>query len=103
MTTLPLGPFFSDADLFFRARNSTVMSSSNINTAQSAVTLTLNQRTIIFPRITWILSSFNASSLASGILRWISELEVVVVALEGVQAKHYIWSAPWMGGLASTN
>ncbi|PBK80537.1 hypothetical protein ARMGADRAFT_1020815 [Armillaria gallica] len=88
-TTLPLGPFFSDADLFFRVRNSTMMSSSNINTVRGAIVSTLKQRTITFPRIARILSSFNASSSASGILRWIAELgEEVVVALKGIQVMH---------------
>ncbi|PBK81871.1 hypothetical protein ARMGADRAFT_1143824 [Armillaria gallica] len=90
MTTLPLHPFFSHADLFFRARNSTVMSSSNINTVRSVIVSTLKQRTITFPIIARILSlSFNIPSSVSGILRWIAELEVVVVVLKGIQAKHH--------------
>ncbi|PBK90523.1 hypothetical protein ARMGADRAFT_1014614 [Armillaria gallica] len=68
-TTLPLGPFFSDTDLFFQAWNLTMMSSSNINTVRSAIVSTLKQ--------------------PSGILRWIAELgEEVVVTLKGIQAMH---------------
>ncbi len=78
-----------DAD-FFRARNSAVMSSFNINTARSAnvSTLYLKQRTITFPgianfQLARILSSIDASSSASGLLRWIEELDEDMVALKG--------------------
>ncbi len=54
-TTLPLGPFFSDTDLFFRARNSTVVSSSNINTVHSA-----NRTLLCFPKS--LISSFYPST-----------------------------------------
>ncbi|KAK0194348.1 hypothetical protein F5146DRAFT_998751 [Armillaria mellea] len=57
-------PFFSDADLFFRSRNSIVplRISSSINTSTSS---------------------------ASSILKWIAELEVVVM-LKGIKVKHHL-------------
>ncbi|PBK89324.1 hypothetical protein ARMGADRAFT_1015500 [Armillaria gallica] len=81
-TTLPLGPLFSDADLFFRARNSTVVSSSNINTVRSANVSALKQlpKNRKFSACPDLLIHQHTGSA--------SELEEVVVALKGIQVKH---------------
>ncbi|PBK91989.1 hypothetical protein ARMGADRAFT_1013737 [Armillaria gallica] len=80
-TTLPLGPFFSDADLFFRARNSTVV------TRLSANVSILRQRTIAFPKNRKFRSCPDPPESHPSTHR-IAELEVVVVALKGIQVKH---------------
>ncbi|KAK0229931.1 hypothetical protein EDD85DRAFT_793813 [Armillaria nabsnona] len=84
MTTLSLGLFFSDADVFFQAQNMTVSAAL------------MSQLSSNFPRVAnfqpaQTFSSINTLSSASGILKWIAEFEeVVVVVLKGIQVKHYI-------------